>query len=496
MERGEAAKTASPQPLLGGNVLTSELVYLSAVEALRMFRSRQLSPVELMTAVIERAEAVEPRINAFAERLFEEALDQAREAEARYVGPGEPPRVLEGLPVAVKEEQPIAGRTSTEGSLLYRDNIADITHPIVERILSAGGIVHARTTTPEFSCAGFTHSKLWGVTRNPWNLDYTPGGSSGGSGAALAAGTALLATGSDIGGSIRIPASFSGVVGFKPPYGRVPALPPWNLDHYCHDGPLARTVADCALLQNVIAGPHPSDVVSLRPAVRIPEELAAIDGWKIALSINLGDYPVDPEIASNTRAAAEALRQAGVTVERVDLNWKRTDIDRASAAHYGAIFGAAIGYEAEEDLALLMPYTRAFIKDTMAACQEISYLEGLEIEGRIYAELGPILEEYDAMICPTIAVSGLLAGHDYVDTKVVVDGITLDSYFDAIMTIPFNIASRCPVLAVPSGQTSDGLPTGVQIVGPTYDDERVFRVAAALERVRPWFGDPAWRPPL
>jgi aspartyl-tRNA(Asn)/glutamyl-tRNA(Gln) amidotransferase subunit A len=477
-------------------VPSSELEYLPAVEALQLFRSRQLSPVDLMTAVIERAEAVESRVNAFAERLFEQALEQARTAEARYAGRGAPPRALEGLPVAIKEEQPIAGHTSTEGSLLYRDNVSDITHPVVERILAAGGIVHARTTTPEFSCAGFTHTKLWGVTRNPWNLDYTPGGSSGGSGAALAAGMAPLATGSDIGGSIRIPASFSGVVGYKPPYGRVPALPPWNLDHYCHDGPMARTVADCALLQNVIAGPHPLDGVSLRPVVQIPQELGGIDGWRVALSIHLGDYPVESQVAANTREAAEALREAGAVVEEVDLKWKRSDIGRASMAHYGAIFGAAVGYGAGEDLDLLMPYTRAFLEDALAASQDVSYLESLDIEGRVYAELGPILEQYDALVCPTSAVPGLLAGEDYVETKVVVEGVTLDSYFDTMLTVPFNIASRCPVLAVPSGQANEGLPTGIQIVGPTYDDERVFRVAAALEKVRPWFGDPAWRPSL
>jgi aspartyl-tRNA(Asn)/glutamyl-tRNA(Gln) amidotransferase subunit A len=477
-------------------VSNDELVYLPAVEALHLFRSRQVSPVELMTAIIERAEVVELRINAFAERLFEEALAQAREAEDRYAGHGPPPRALEGLPVAVKEEQPITGRTLSEGSLLYQGHIAKVTHPVVERIVNAGGIVHARTTTPEFSCAGFTHSKLWGVTRNPWNLDYTPGGSSGGSAAALAAGTAALATGSDIGGSIRIPASFSGVVGFKPPYGRVPALPPWNLDHYCHDGPLTRTVADCVLLQNVIAGPHPNDVVSLRPALQIPLELGGIRDWKIALSMHLGDYPVDPEVMANTQAAAEALRDAGAVVEEVPLNWKRAEIVRASWAHYGAIFGAAIGSGVEDQWELLMPYTRAFIERALSAAQEGGYVEGLEIEGRVYAELGPLLERYDALICPTIAVPGLLAGDDYVGTEVVVEGVVLDDYFDALMTIPFNIASRCPVLAVPSGLASSGLPTGLQIVGPTYDDERVFRVAAALERVRPWFGDPSWRPPL
>jgi aspartyl-tRNA(Asn)/glutamyl-tRNA(Gln) amidotransferase subunit A len=132
----------------------------------------------------------------------------------------------------------------------------------------------------------------------------------------------------------------------------------------------------------------------------------------------------------------------------------------------------------------------------MAAGLETSFLEGLEIEGKLYAELGLILEKHHALVCPTIAVPGLLAGEDYVDTKVIVDGVELDSYFDTMLTVPFNIASRCPVLSVPSGRTNEGLPTGVQIVGRTYNDESVFRVAAALERVRPWFGDPAWRPPL
>jgi aspartyl-tRNA(Asn)/glutamyl-tRNA(Gln) amidotransferase subunit A len=259
---------------------------------------------------------------------------------------------------------------------------------------------------------------------------------------------------------------------------------------------MARTVADCALLQNVIAGPHPLDVVSLRPAVLIPDELGGIDGWKIALSTHLGDYPVDPEVVANTHAAAEALGEAGAVVEEVTLNWNRAEIVRASRAHYGAIFGAAIGSGVKEHRELLMPYTRAFIDRALSAAQEGGYLEGLEIEGQIYAELGPLLERYDALICPTTAVAGLLAGDDYVETEVVVGGVALDDYFDALMTIPFNIASRCPVLAVPSGLASAGLPTGLQIVGPTYDDERVFQVAAALERVRPWFGDPAWRPPL
>jgi aspartyl-tRNA(Asn)/glutamyl-tRNA(Gln) amidotransferase subunit A len=473
-----------------------DIVYLSAGEALRLFRSGQLSPVELMTAVIERAAKVEPMVNGFAEKTFDAALEEARVAEARYAGQSGPPRPLEGLPVAIKEEQPIAGRIAAEGCRLLKDHVADVTHPIVERIIEAGGIVHARTTTPEFSCAAFTHSDLWGVTRNPWNLDYSPGGSSGGSAAALAAGTATLATGSDIGGSIRIPASFCGIVGYKPPYGRVPALPPWNLDHYCHDGPLARTVADCALLENVIAGPHPNDVVSLHPAVQIPDQFEGIEGWKVALSIHLGDYPIDPDVVANTYAVAEALRMAGAHVEEVDLGWRRADIMRAITVHFGAIFGSAIRDEAGDQAHLLMPYTRAFSEEAVRACQETSYFEGLEIEGRLYAELGTLLEQFDVLVCPTSGMPALLAGEDYVDTQLIVDGMELESYLESLLTPAFNIASRCPVLAVPSGRASNGVPTGVQIVGRTYEDAKVFQAGAALEQVRPWFADPSQRPTL
>ena len=186
----------------------SELNYLPAVEVLRRFRDKSLSPVEYLNALVERVEETEPFINAVAERLFDEARAGAKMAEDVYALRPSEARTLEGLPVAAKAEHPIKGKLFTDGSLAFKDRIADVTHPIIERIIGAGGIIHLRTTTPEFSCAPFTHSNLWGVTRNPWNLGFSPGGSSGGSGASLAAGTAPLATGSDIGGSIRIPASF------------------------------------------------------------------------------------------------------------------------------------------------------------------------------------------------------------------------------------------------------------------------------------------------
>ncbi|MGV9264071.1 amidase [Kitasatospora sp. NPDC003701] len=466
---------------------STELAHLPATEALRRFRDRSLSPVELMTAVIERAEAVEPSVNALAERTFEEALAAARTAEARYGGKGEPPRPLEGLAVATKEEQPIAGRRATDGSLAFRDETADRTHPVVERVLAAGGIVHARTTTPEFSCAMFTQSRLWGITRNPWNLAYSPGGSSGGSGAALAAGSTTLATGSDIGGSIRLPASCTGTVGYKPPYGRVPAMAPFNLDTYCHDGPMARTVADTALLQNVIAGPHPLDGVSLRPKLVLPERFEGAAGLRVAYSPDLGDWPVDREVAANTRAVAEALRAAGALVEEVDVKLSREEVRTAAMIHFGAVFGPYVSSVAAEFGELLTPYALAFAEQAGAAGREPgAFLAGLEIEARIQAVLGELLDRYDVLLCPTSGTPALLADDDYTVTRPVVDGVELEHYVDTALTTVFNIAARHPVLSVPSGVAATGVPTGVQLVGRTYDDVTVFRAAAAVEAVRPW----------
>src|SRR5215469_10271835 len=369
----------------------NDLHYLSARRALTMFRSRELSPVELVSAVIERAEAVEPAINAFAETFYEEALQAAKAAEARYAGDGERALPLDGLPVAVKEEAPIAGHKNTLGSLTMRDVVAETTAAFVQRIIDSGGIVHARTTTPEFSCAPVTWSKLWGVTRNPWNTEYSPGGSSGGSGAALAAGSATLATGSDIGGSIRIPSAFCGVVGFKPPYGRVPEVPPFNLDHYCHEGPMARTVADCALLENVIAGPHSSDVVSIRPKLEIPSALEPVAGLRIALSADLGCYNVDADVAANTQAAADRLRDAGASVTEVSLPWDLESIARAARIHFGMIFGASMAELDQRFGDQLTPYARRMVADSATVVKD-EFLAGLTLEAEIYAPLGVLLE--------------------------------------------------------------------------------------------------------
>ena len=472
----------------------SDLHYLSANEALRLFRSRELSPVELMDAVIARAEAVEPAINAFAETRFDEAMDAARAAQERYAGAGDPPGPLDGLPVAVKEEAPIAGQKNTLGSLPLREVVADHTAAFVQRIIDAGGIVHARSATPEFCCAPFTWTKLWGVSRNPWNTAFSPGGSSGGSAASLAAGSATLATGSDIGGSIRIPSSFCGVTGFKPPYGRVPEMEIFNLDHYCHEGPLARSVADCALLENVIAGPHPSDVASLRPKLEIPGRLEPVTGMRIALSVDLGCYAVDDDVAANTRAAADRLRDAGATVQEVSLPWQLETINRAARIHFGMIFGPSVRDIYEKHADELTTYAQRFIAES-DEITKADWVAGLALEAGIYAPLGELLEEFDALVCPTFAVPALPAEYD-TDQPVLVNGQPREDWLDVLMTLPFNIASRCPVLSIPSGRSRDGVPTGLSVVGKTYDDITVFRIAAAHEERFPWLDTPDRRPPL
>ena len=478
----------------------SDLHELSAVEALARMRAKEVSPVELLDAVTARAAAVEGTVNAFAETREEEAAAAARASAERYAR-GEDVRPLEGLPVALKEELPVEGWRMRYGSLAI-DEVATSTAPVAERIIAAGAVVHARTTTPEFSCTGYTHSKLWGVTRNPWNPSFAVGGSSGGSGASLASGTSYLASGSDIGGSIRLPASANGVVGFKPPHGRVPVEAPYNLDRYCHDGPLARTVADCALFENVLAGPHPLDVTSLRPKVEIPERLDGVEGMRIGgvdisqlqgigktwadeyKTAHNGTQP--PFYATYAKASAQvtlAALQKAATNDRLAV---LKAIMATSRRHFGAIFGAQIAEAAAEFGTMLCDYSLAWAEEAAAfAAEPGGFLHGLEGEQRLWEPVGRLFETYDALIGPTWAVPGIPAGDSVLGTLFEGGGPN-DRQFTMMMTTPFNVLSPCPVLAVPSGFTSNGVPSGVQIVGRTYDDVSVFRLGAALQGVRPW----------
>ena len=471
-----------------------DLCYMPAAKALRLFAAGKLSPVELMRAVIARAEATKGAVNAFTHTHFDEALDLARKAETKYAR-GHKTGALEGLPVGVKDESYIAGKPTSGGSLIMKDFVADSTSTGNARILAAGGIVHARTATPEFSCAAYTWSRLWGVTRNPWNGDFTPGGSSGGSGASLASGASALATGSDIGGSIRIPASACGVVGYKPPYGRNPDDPPFNLDFYCHTGPLARTVEDAILLQNVMSGPSPLDIATLRPKLVLPTRFRPIKGWKIAWSMDLGSFEVDPDVVANTKKALDVFRSLGATVEEVDIGWGADTLD-AALAYLNHLFGAFLSKLLPEQGHLMTSYARRFA-ELGAASRATDFVSSLEVAGRMYSTLGPLLEKYDVLVCPTNALPAVPADHDQSKDEIRINGKVVDPSLGWVMTVPFNMMSRCPVLSVPTGRARNGVPTGMQIVGRTYCDADVFRAGMAYEKaVGGWYGDRGARPKL
>ena len=469
----------------------TDAVYLSATELLAAFRARTLSPVEYLEVVIARVEALEPQLNAVMDRRYDEAREEAKASADRYVQGTA--RALDGVPVAAKEEHPMLGRSWTQGSLAYEAEVAPVDHPIIERIQAAGGIVHVRTTTPEFCCAPYCHSRMWGVTRNPWNTDYSPGGSSGGTGAALAAGYAPIGTGSDIGGSIRIPASLSGVAGFKPPWQRVPALPPYNLDQFCHDGPMARTVADCALIEDVIAGAHWRDPASLPHPPRVEGAGTTVVGTRVAVCTQLGDWPLDPAVEANTRRVAASLAAAGAVVEEVTLPWTVAEIWEASQAHFRAIMGAGIGAVNAEHGALLSDYTVAFAESMLGA--GMGFYEGMELEGALWEPLGRLFQQFDVLVCPTMATDGYRAGEAYLDGMDIGEGSVVHHILGA-MTLPFNIQSRCPVVSVPSGLAANGVPTGVQVVARPYDDITAFRVAGAVEATGVGFTHPTWRPTI
>lgn len=471
----------------------SDLLYLSATEALARFADKSLSPVELLSAQIARAEATAETINAFTYTHFDEALEAARASEARWAK-GAPQGGLDGLPVAIKDESYIAGKPTSGGSLIMKDFVADHTSPMNQPILAEGAIVHARTATPEFSCAGVTWSRLWGVTRNPWNPAFTPGGSSGGSAASLALGSASLATGSDIGGSIRIPASCCGLVGYKPPYGRNPDDIPFNLDFYCHTGPLARTVRDAILLQNVMSGQHPWDIASL-PKITLPTDYPDIKGWKIALSMDLGSFEVSDDVRRNTEAAAQVFRDLGAEVVEVDIGWG-PEVIEACMTYLNHLFGGALAQELDEHGALMTPYCRDFAQKALTSTAQ-DFVGSLQVAGETYMKLGPLLTEFDCLICPTNALPAVPAEFDPSADTVAINGVEVRPELGWVMTTPFNMMSRCPVVSVPSGFSGDGVPTGLQIVAPAYRDAVAMQAAMAFETaVGGWYGDAGSRPDI
>lgn len=469
------------------------LCFMTASEALAAFKTKKISPVELINALIARCEDVNPKINALTTTFFERARQQAKEAEGRYTAGAGSARPLEGLPVSIKDFHPVKGEITTLGSKIFEHSRPNYTAPTVQRLLDAGAIMHCRSTTPEFAYSGVTHSPLWGITRNPWNLSYTPGGSSGGAAAAVAAGMTTIADGTDGGGSIRIPSSACGVVGYKPPFGRNPLDLDHPLELLLHYGPITRSVADAALMQNVMSGPHLADICSLRERVVIPDRLEGIRGWKIAFSMNLGYFEVCPEVQRNTLAALETFKSLGCTINEVDLNWNRGTLDAWMTQWEGLFAGLCEQFlprwrfEMDPVVVKILERGQAHSAARFYRCNQV--------RGEMYKTLGPVLEEHNVLVCPTLAIPSVKADHDELNADFRINGKPVQAYVGWVMTNPFNLVSQCPAMSVPTGFAQSGIPTGMQIVGRTFDDMSVFRAAAAFESAKPWQGHrPAMKP--
>lgn len=457
-----------------------ELCYMTATEMIAGFKTQKISPVEVLNAQIERSENVEGKLNALTYNYFDRALENARIAEKKYMK-GDKLRPLEGIPCAIKDWHSVKGEITTYGSRIFEDFKPDQSAPTVERLLDAGVIMHCRTTTPEFAHSGITHSPLWGVTRNPWNLDYNPGGSSGGAGAALAAGMTTLADGTDGGGSIRIPASASGVVGYKPPWGRNPLDREHPGETCLHYGPLTRSVADAALMQNVMSGPHSADIYSLRDRIVLPEKFKGVKDFRIGFSMDLGYAEVDQEVQKNTREASEVFKSLGCQVDEVDLDWT-WDVHEAWLTNWQGLFYALSGDLLSQRRNDLDPYVVTILEaGAQTALERFYSVKRARYE--MYQKLAPIFDKYDILICPTLAVPSVKADRKN-DDPLSINGKEVPSAYGWLMTYPFNIISQCPVMSVPSGiSETSGVPTGLQIVGRTFDDLSVFRAASAFENV-------------
>lgn len=470
-----------------------DLCYMPATEAVALFKARKLSPVELTRAVIRRAEAVAGTVNPFADCYFDEAMDRAKSAEAKYARNHGRPRRLEGLPLAVKDSSQIRGRRTTVGSLINKDRIDQSTDPAIERLLRSGANLFARTACPEFCWLFTCHSRMWGVTRNPWRLDATPGGSSGGSAAALAVGAATIATGGDSAGSIRQPASQCGVVGYKPPYGRMPLSPSVSFDCFVQVGPMARTVADVALMSNVMSGPHPLDHTSLPNKLTIPEHPPGIEGLRIAYSMDLGHYQVVGDVRRETKAALDALADAGAEIIEVEIDGL-SEVIRLSHGAQEFMAASFLQEAVDRNGDVVSDYVPQLLETALTFGAD-DYRRSQALAGEVWHRtLGPIFRDFDVFVCPTVS-SPEVPAENWQKQEISINGRSLTDT-EMTMTALFNLYSRCPVLATPAGMTDDGLPCGIQIIGRPCDDLTVFRVAQALEQQRPWLDIPAHRPSL
>ncbi|MDK1473730.1 amidase [Streptomyces sp. 549] len=452
----------------------TDLTSMTATELVAGYAAGDFSPVEVTGAVLARAEAVQPRVNAFVRIDAEPALRQARASEERWRA-GEPAGLVDGVPVTVKDILLQRGGPTLRGSwALSTDGPWEEDAPSVAGLRRHGAVFLGKTTTPEFGWKGVTDSPRHGATGNPYDPSRTAGGSSGGSAAAVALGAGPLSLGTDGGGSVRIPASFSGVFALKPTYGRVPLYPASAFGTLAHVGPMTRDAADAALLMDVVSGPDPRDWSHLGPVPgSFRDQLAGgVRGLRVAFSPDFGGrVPVDPEVAASVRAAVDTLAGLGAHVEQADPGFA----DPVEAFHTLWFAGAArvtqgFGPEQRERMD---PGLRD-ICEQGAARSALDYLEAVDVRMALGAAMGAFHERYDLLVTPTMPITAFGAGREVPESSTHTrwTGWTPFSY-------PFNLTQQ-PAASVPCGVDGDGLPIGVQLVAARHGDALVLRACHAL----------------
>ena len=457
----------------------TDLADCTATDLLAMYRSKQASPVEATRAVLARIERLNPTLLAFCHLAGSEALESARASEARWQR-GEPIGALDGVPTSIKDLILTKGWPTLRGSRTVDAGQAwDVDAPASERLREAGAVLLGKTSTPEFGCKGETNSPRTGITRNPWDPSKTPGGSSGGTAAAVAAGMGPLSVGTDGAGSVRIPAAFCGNFGLKPSFGRVPAYPLSPFGTVAHLGPHTMSVRDAALMLNALAQPDARDWTSLPYDARdytVGLE-DGVRGLRIAWSPTLGYAKnVHPEVAAACARAVDDLRSAGARIDAVDPGF-----DDPLEITCGLWFlGAWTVWNT------LTPQQQALTDPDFAAEAELgSRLSALEAQrlslrrGALGTHMRQFMQRYDLLVTPTVAVPAFEArpaGHSPLDPTTML-GWTPFSY-------PFNLTQQ-PACTIPCGLTTTGLPIGLQFVGPMFGDALVLRAARAYEAMHP-----------
>lgn len=458
--------------------MSAEFDTMSATELRRLVRRKEVSPVEMTRRALDKAQATQDSLNSFFVILEAEAMAAAQVAENAVLS-GAPLGLLHGLPFSVKDLIAVGGVRYASGSRAVADNVATADAPAVERAKAAGAILIGKTTTSEFGCKPVGDSPLTGVTRHPWNLDRTPGGSSAGAAASVAAGITPFALGTDGGGSIRVPCALTGLAGIKGNFGRVPVWPTSATPTLAHVGPIARTMRDAALLFSAIAGPDRRDPFGVQGPV--PDVLgaceASVAGLKVAYSPTFGYARPEPEVLRIVEGAARRFEELGCDVELVETVFDRDPADLWIAEFYAGV-GTRLRSVVETRRELLDPAVAEVLQAALA--QEMrSYYATVFERYALRDRMRLFFERYDILLSPVLPVTSLEVGKDIPDT---LQDRNLVSW--VFYTYPFNLTGQ-PAAAICAGIASDGMPVGLQIVGRTYREDDVIRAAAAFERTQP-----------